>query len=59
MSLKIEFLATMRGKNCVAFDDEMEGTIKLITDCSQLPNTMKLSLMKKKLLRVTIELAPE
>lgn len=53
--MKIEFLATFQGANVISLDDDMSAKLKFATDGSQLPQVIKLSILKGKCFRVTIE----
>ena len=53
--MKIEFIATFEGSSCINLDDEMAAKLKFTADGSQLPNIIKLTIYKKKRMRITVE----
>ena len=53
--MKVVFEACLQGAGCLRTDDDGSCVIKLTTDGSQLPNTIKLNTMLRKPIKVTIE----
>lgn len=53
--MKIQFDATLQGSACIKFDDDGSSAIKLTADSSQLPEAVKMLMMKDKVFRVTVE----
>lgn len=53
--MKIQFIATFEGANCINLDDEMSAKLKFTADGGQLPDIIKLTVYKKRRMRVTVE----
>ena len=53
--MKISFLATLQGAACIKFDDDGASAIKLTADSSQLPEAVKMLMLKGKVFKVSVE----
>ncbi len=53
--MKISFLATLQGAACLKFDDDGSSVVKLTISANELPNAVKMVMMKGREFTVTIE----
>lgn len=53
--MTIKFSATLHGAACLKFDDDGSSTVKLTISADELHNAVKMTMMRGKVFRVTIE----
>jgi hypothetical protein len=53
--MTIKFSASLQGAACLKFDDDGSSVVKLTISANELPNAVKMVMMKGKEFTVTIE----